>query len=358
MRECKPGAFGNAITGGVGSASEGDIAVCGQPNWGRGKMQLVKFLGVAGFALALPAWTQTIKTVAGAGPGVAYREGAAATSARLGSPLFVKADSAGNFYTWDGAAAIRKVTSAGTITTYAGNGLAGYSGDGSAATSAMIFGNGTVQGLAVDNSGNVYFSDGQNQRVRKVSASGIVTTVAGNGTAGFSGDGGAATSAMVNYPNGLAVDSFGNLYIADRFNERVRKVDTTGKISTVAGNGNSGFDGDGAQAVAATIGECIGVAVDGSGNLYFSSNFRIRKVSTNGIISTVTGTGSLGYSGDGGPAAGAAGDPIGIAVNAAGNLYFADANAQRVRKIDTSGNLTTVAGNGKYADTDRKRTRL
>src|ERR1035437_6423694 len=163
MRECKPGAFGNAITGGVGSASEGDIAVCGQPNWGRGKMQLVKFLVVAGFALALPAWTQTIKTVAGAGSGVAYTEGAAATSVRLGSPLFVKADSAGNFYIWDGAAAIRKVTSAGTITTYAGNGLAGYSGDGSGATSAMIFGNGTVQGLAVDNSGNVYFSDGQNR---------------------------------------------------------------------------------------------------------------------------------------------------------------------------------------------------
>jgi uncharacterized protein (TIGR03437 family) len=312
-------------------------------------LRLVRFLGLAGFALALPAWAQTIRTVAGGGPNP-FTEGAAATSVGLGSPLFVKADSAGNFYIWDGAAAIRKVSSAGTITTYAGNGRAGYSGDGGAATSAMIFANGTVHGLAVDNSGNVYFSDGQNQRVRKVSASGIVTTVAGNGTAGFSGDGGEATSAMVNYPNGLAVDSFGNLYIADRFNERVRKVDTTGKISTVAGDGNSGFGGDGGQATAATIGDCIGVAVDGSGNLYISGNFRIRKVDTAGVISTVTGTGSLGYSGDGGAAAGAAGDPIGIAVDAAGNLYFADANAQRVRKIDTSGKLTTVAGNGKYAD--------
>lgn len=313
-------------------------------------MQLVKFLGVAGFALALPAWAQTIRTVAGGGPS-AFTEGAAATSVGLGSPLFVKADSAGNFYIWDGAAAIRKVSTAGTITTYAGNGRAGYSGDGGAATSAMIFANGTVHGLAVDNSGNVYFSDGQNQRVRKVSASGIVTTVAGNGTAGFSGDGGAATSAMVNYPNGLAVDSFGNLYIADRFNEVVRKVDTTGKISTVAGNGNSGFDGDGGQATGATIGECIGVAVDGSGNLYISGNFRIRKVNTAGVISTVTGTGSIGYSGDGGPAAAAAADPIGIAVDAAGNLYFADPNAQRVRKIDTAGIITTVAGNGTFGDT-------
>ncbi len=314
-------------------------------------MQLVKLLGAAGFALALPAWTQTIKTVAGAGPSIAYTEGAAATSVGLGNPLFVKADSAGNFFVWDGAAAIRKVSSAGTIVTYAGNGHAGYSGDGGAATSAMIFASGTVHGLAVDSAGNLYFSDGENQRVRKVDTKGIVSTVAGNGNMGFSGDGGPATSAMLKFPGGLAADGFGNLYIADEFNERVRKVDATGTITTVAGNGNSGFNGDGSQATAAAIGECIGVAVDGSGNLYISGNFRIRKVDTAGVIGTVTGTGSNGYSGDGGPAAGAAGDPVGMAVDAAGNLYFADANAQRVRKIDTSGNITTVAGNGKYADT-------
>jgi uncharacterized protein (TIGR03437 family) len=309
---------------------------------------------LAGLILTVPAWPQTINTVAGGGGSVPFVNGAAAISVGIGSAIFVKADQAGNFYLWGGAMAIYKVNTAGIITSYVGNGHAGYSGDGGLATSAMIFGNGTVQGLAVDSAGNLYFSDGENQRVRKVTAAtGIVTTVAGNGVMGFAGDGGPATSAMLSYPNGLAVDSFGNLYIADEFNERIREVSaTTGVITTVAGNGFSGFSGDGGAAASATIGECTGVAVDGSGNLYFSGNFRIRKVTSAGVISTVTGTGSLGYSGDGGPAVNAAGDQIGIATDAAGNLYFADSSAQRVRKINTAtGIITTVAGNGVYGHT-------
>ena len=203
--------------------------------------------------------------------------------------------------------------------------------------------------MAVDASGNLYIADTGNNRIRKVSATGIITTVAGNGSAGYSGDGGPATSAQLDGPEGVAVDGSGNLYIADTCNNRIRKVSATGIITTVAGNGSAGYSGDGGPATSAQLSLPAGVAVDGSGNLYIadSGNNRIRKVSATGIITTVAGNGSPGYSGDGGPATSAQlNQPAGVAVDASGNLYIADSSNNRIRKVSATGIITTVAGNG------------
>lgn len=233
-----------------------------------------------------------------------------------------------------------------TITTVAGDGKQGFSGDGGPATSAQIF---DSHGLAVDPSGNLYIADTNNWRIRKVSISGIITTVAGKGTEGFSGDGGAATSAAL-YPWGVALDPSGNLYIADGRNYRVRKVSTSGIISTVAGNGTKGFSGDGGPATSAELRSPSCVAVDSEGNIYIDDegNDRIRKVDTSGVITTVAGGGSNGLA-EGGPATSAEiSDPVGLAVDSGGNVYFADANNGRIRKVSTAGTITTVAGNGDY----------
>jgi sugar lactone lactonase YvrE len=239
----------------------------------------------------------------------------------------------------------------GIITTVAGNGTSGYGGDGGPATSAALS---LPFGVAVDGSGNVYVADTNNSRVRRVTAAtGLITTVAGNGTWGFSGDGGPATSAMLGIPRGVAVDGSGNLYIADTGNNRVRKVEvSTGVISTVVGNGYAGFSGDGGPATSATMGYPFGVAVDGSGNIYIADtlNLVIRKVDgATGLISTVVGNGTAyGYGGDGGPATSAIlTRPHGVAVDSGGNIYVADSANNRVRKVDVgTGLISTVAGNG------------
>jgi sugar lactone lactonase YvrE len=225
------------------------------------------------------------------------------------------------------------VSTSGTITTFAGNGTQGFSGDGGPATSAGLSYPG---GVAVDAAGNLYIADTSNHRVRKVSTSGTITTVAGNGTFGFSGDDGPATNATLSYPTEVAVDAVGNLYIADTGNLRVRKVSASGTITTVAGNGIYGFSGDGGPATNASLVIPRGVAVDAVGNLYIADygNSRVRKVSSWGTITTVAGNGSPGFSGDGGPATSAAlGYPRGVAVDAAGNLYIADTDNNRVRKV-------------------------
>ncbi|MER7225902.1 hypothetical protein ABT370_22285, partial [Streptomyces rubradiris] len=187
------------------------------------------------------------------------------------------------------------------ISTVAGTGVAGFKGDGEAAVSAQLH---RPYGVAVDGTGTLYFSDYNNHRIRKITTDGKIGTVAGNGTAGFSGDGGPATAAQLNCPRGVAVDSTGTLYIADGTNHRVRKVTPDGKISTVAGNGTAGFGGDGGPATAARLNLPLAVAVDSAGVLYITEyhNHRVRKVTPDGKISTVAGNGTAGFGGDGGPA--------------------------------------------------------
>jgi sugar lactone lactonase YvrE len=236
------------------------------------------------------------------------------------------------------------------VTTVAGNGTAGYSGDGGSAASAELH---QTEGVTTDSAGNLYIADWTNNVIRKVTAvTGVITTVAGNGTAGFAGDGGAATSAELKGPTGIAVDSAGNLYIADQANNRVRKVAAaTGVITTVAGNGTAGYSGDGGPATSAAMYSPTDLAFDSAGNLYISDNAnnRIRKVTlTTGVITTVVGNGTAGSTGDGGSATSAELDaPAGLAFDSAGNLYIADALNNRIRKVTAAtGVITTCAGNG------------
>jgi trimeric autotransporter adhesin len=205
-----------------------------------------------------------------------------------------------------------------------------------AATSASLS---APFGVAVDKVGNFYIADTSNHRVRKVDTSGIITTIAGNGTEGFSGDGGAATRASLNFPTGVTLDRAGNLFITDQSNHRIRKVNTNGAITTVAGNGNAGFSGDYAAAMRASLNLPIGTAVDVTGTLYIAdtSNNRIRKVSADGMVTTVAGSGIGGFSGDGGAATRATLNmPGSVVVDAAGNLYIADTFNNRIRKLNTT----------------------
>ena len=248
-------------------------------------------------------------------------------------------DAAGNVYFTSTLDCVFKLDTNGFVTLAAGNSRPGYSGDGGPAASAQL---NSPLSMAVDRAGNLFIADAGNHRVRKVSPRGIITTVAGNGTQGFSGDGGPSTSAQLNSPRGLAVDSGGNLFIADVDNHRVRRVSPDGIIATVAGNGSVGFSGDGGPATSSTLFP-RGVAVDGVGNLFIvDSPSRVRKVSPDGIITTVAGNGTNGFSGDGGPAAGALLlNPVGVAVDAAGNLFIADSG--RVRKVSSNGIITSVS---------------
>jgi len=288
-----------------------------------------------------------ITTVAGNGVFGYSGDGGNATSAQLYNPEGVAIDSSGNLYIADQRNhRIRKVSPARIITTIAGNGIAGYSGDGGSATSAQLS---NPLGVAIDSSGNLYITDTGNHRVRKVSPSGIITTIAGTGVSGYSGDGGEATSAQLYVPRGIAIDSSGNLYIADQWNHRIRKITPAEIITTVAGTGTSGYSGDGGSATLARLYNPVGVAIDSSGNLYIGdgSNGRVRKISPSGIITTVAGNGIWGYSGDGGSATSAQLNyPTGVVIDSSGNLYIADTYNNRIRRVDTSGIITTVAGNG------------
>ena len=290
-----------------------------------------------------------ISTIAGDGTAGYNGDGGVATASSLYSPGGVVVDGSGNVYIADSQNnRLRKVLTGGTISTVAGNGTINYGGDGGAATSASLS---NPFGLAVDGLGNVYIADQQNQRIRKLATSGTITTVAGNGTYGFSGDGGPATAASLANAAGVAIDGSGNLYIADQGNNRVRKVTPAGSITTVAGNGSASFSGDGGVATAAALNFPAGVVVDGSGNLYVadSQNNRVRKVTPAGSITTVAGTGTAGYSGDGGSATGAKLNyPAGVAVDGSGNLYIADQGNHRIRKVTPAGSITTVAGNGTF----------
>jgi uncharacterized protein (TIGR03437 family) len=286
----------------------------------------------------------SVNTIAGNGVLSHSGDGGAATGAQLNTPLGVAVDAAGNTYIADTANnVVRRVDSKGVISNFAGTGTAGSSGDGSAATGAQLSG---PQGLAVDSAGNLYIADTQNHRVRKV-AGGTISTVAGSGTAGFAGDGAAAGGAQLNLPFGVAVDSAGNLYIAEFGNNRVRKVTAGGTINTIAGNGVFGYSGDGGQATGAMLNGPQGVAVDTLGNVYIAdtANNRVRQVAPNGTIATVAGTGIAGFS-DGGSAVKAqVGNPVAVAVDSTGNLFIADGSS-RVRKVFVSGLIQSIAGNG------------
>ena len=279
----------------------------------------------------------------------AFVDGGPAVEAELYNPAGVAVDGAGNLYIADASNnGIRKVDSTGTITTIAGTGELGFSGDGGPAVEAELY---DPAGVAVDSAGNLYIADSGNQRIRKVDLTGTITTIAGTGEFGFSGDGGPAVEAELHSPRGVAVDSAGNLYIADSRNRRIRKVDSTGTITTIAGTGEFGFSGDGGPAVEAELRSPRGVAVDSAGNVYIadSGNRRIRKVDSTGTITTIAGTGEFGFSGDGGPAVEAElRSPYGVAVDSAGNVYIADVIDQRIRKVDSTGTITTIAGTGEF----------
>ncbi|MGZ3863778.1 MAG: NHL domain-containing protein [Bacteroidia bacterium] len=293
------------------------------------------------------AGAQTISTFAGSGTAGFSGDGTVATSAQLHGPYGTCFDQNGNFYIADALNhRIRKISVSGIITTIAGNGAAGYAGDGSLATSAQL---NRPTDVAVDNAGNIFIADELNNVIRKINTSGIITTYAGTGVSGFSGDGGLATSAQLTRPNLMTLDQNGNIYISLYQSNRVRKVSAAGIITTIAGNGGSGFSGDGSLATSATFDEPCKVAIDNSGNIFIADEYnqRIRKISSSGIISTVAGNGGVGFSGDGGLATSASLNyPEGIAVDALGNLYISDKLNERVRKVSTSGIITTIVGTG------------
>jgi sugar lactone lactonase YvrE len=293
-----------------------------------------------------------ITTVAGNGTNGFSGDGGAATNAKIAIPTGVTVDVNGNLFIADsGNNRIRKVDTNGIITTVAGNGTIGYSGDGGAATNAKIA---KAFGVAMDVNGNLFIADSGNNRIRKVDTNGIITTVAGKGpnypsVGSFSGDGGLATNANLFASSGIAVDANGNLIIADSSNNRLRKVDTNGIITTVAGTNSVGFSGDGGLATNARLNSPDGVALNAAGNLFIAdySNSRIRKVDTNGIIATVAGQIFSGFTGDGGAATNAAlNKPPSVAMDIAGYLFIDDEGNNRVRQVDTNGIITTVAGNG------------
>ena len=281
-----------------------------------------------------------ITTVAGSGVAGYSGDGGAASGALLNYPLGVAVDGAGNLYILDSQNEVIRRVSNGVITTIAGSGVAGFTGDGGAATSAALAlaNPGTRDsyvgaGIAVDAAGAVYFMENFNNRVRKV-AGGVITTVAGNGTRGYRGDGGAASGAQIDGRGGIALDSAGNLYIADGGNNVIRKV-VNEIITTIAGDGTGVFGGDGGGPTSAQVTGPLGVAVDASGNIYVADtvNQRIRKI-TAGVITTIAGTGAVGAAGDGGLASNATfRGPVGLAIDGSGNIYVADTGNNRVRVL-------------------------
>jgi len=313
------------------------------------KFKSLLTLGIACLLSCVQVSAQKIiVTIAGTGNPGFSGDSSQAIAAQFNFPSSVAVDRAGNIYVADLLNnRVRKINTAGIITTIAGNGVAGYSGDGGPATSAQL---NHPYRIAIDTIGNVYVVDYNNRRLRKITPAGIISTIAGTGVAGYSGDGNLAVAAQLQ-PSGVAVDVAGNIYISDGNNHRIRKINSAGIISTVAGTGIAGNTGDGGQATAAQLGELRGIAVDKFGSVYFLDSNRVRKINSNGVISTVAGMpGASGYSGDGGPATAAMlSYPSGIAIDASLNLYIADNENGRIRKVDNAGIITTIAGVGGYS---------
>ena len=304
------------------------------------------------FALTLfapRAFSQYIvTTVAGGGTG-AIADGIPATAVDLGTPGAIVTDSAGNLYLTEFVdQKVLKIDSLGIIHTVAGNGSIGYSGNNGPATAASL---NYPYGLAFDGSGNLYISDNLNYVIRKLAPDGIITTIAGNASAGYAGDNGPATDAKLNEPFGLTFDNAGNLYVADFGNNTVRKITPSGIISTVAGNiASFGYSGNGGPATDASLFNPIDVAVDAHNNLLIADddNSTVRIVSlTTGIIQAFAGRDTLAFGGDGGPATAAwLSYPTGVCVDTSGNVLIADAGNNRIRGVSALGIINTVAGNG------------
>lgn len=317
-------------------------------------MKTIKIAGLLCVVLILLVTNnlaQTVTTTAGGFVGDLHP----ATKASFILPYDVVRDASGNTYASDTYGyRIRKISTTGIITTYAGTGIAGFSGDGGPATSAMIY---YPIGLVFDPAGELVFADDNNNRVRKIDAAGNISTIAGSGAQGYCGDGQPATSACLNHPSGLTYDSAGNLYISDTFNNVVRKVDTTGTITTFAGNQTTGgkFCGDGGPATSACLFSPHGVVTDTHGNAYISDshNFRVRKVTSTGTISTFAGNGTTTYNGDNIPATTAGiGQPFGLSLKT-GVLYIATTADSRVRNVVlTTGIINTSIGSTTGYDGD------
>ncbi|MCD6013708.1 MAG: hypothetical protein K0Q79_3570 [Flavipsychrobacter sp.] len=291
---------------------------------------------------------QIITTIAGSGATTSSTgDGGPATAATMGRLFGLARDVSGNIYISDYTnGRIRKVNTSGVITTFAGNGSGSSSGDGGPATAAGLDGPSEL-GLY---GSNLYIAEHDASRVRKINLiTGIITTYAGTGTNGYSGDGGPATAAQISQPYGIGVDNAGNVYIPDQHTHRMRKVDTFGIITTFAGTGVAGYSGDGGPATAANIHLADDIKCDTAGNLYFCDflNNAVRKISLSGIITTIAGTGVVGYSGDGGPATAAQlHGPCAVIPDLYGNIYIGDADNHRLRMINPAGVISTVAGTG------------
>jgi sugar lactone lactonase YvrE len=288
----------------------------------------MKIIHIAIFCLSLflkfSLFSQNIYRFAGTGFLGGTPDGSLANGNPIGNPYGMCADNSGNIYFNEGGGGIRKINTSGILSTIAGStGTYNVLGDGGPATSAWF---NNADGIAVDAAGNFYIADQMNNRIRKINTSGIITTIAGTGTAGISGDGGPAVLAQISYPVGITVDLSGNIYFTESLH-RVRKIDASGIISTIAGNGTAGYSGDGGPAVSAQISNPIGITIDPSGNIYFTESLaRVRKINASGIISTLTSTLVRN-----------------IVCDAAGNIY---GTSKDIIKIDPLGIITTVAGTG------------
>lgn len=306
-------------------------------------------------ALAWAAPAQAIHTVAGNGSYSYFGDGGPATLAGLTWPLGVAVGADGDVYlALPETPSLRRVTPDGTISAFAGNGTFGFSGDGGPATSARLSG---VEDVAVGPDGSVFFADSYNNRIRRVAPDGTISTVAGSGpvgnVSGFGGDGGPATGALLDNPVAVAVAPNGTLFISDGDNYRIRKVTPGGTISTIAGNGVRGFSGDGGPATSASIDYPHGLAATADGAVYLAdvNNNRVRRIAPDGTISTVAGNGVAGFGGDGGPATAASlNAPIAVAPSADGGLFISDTVNNRIRRLAPDGTISTIGGGGSVGE--------
>jgi sugar lactone lactonase YvrE len=309
------------------------------------------FAAAALISFSAFASAQNITTVAGTGLTGSTGDGAAATSATMRGVNGLALDRFGNLYVADSLNhRVRKIALDGIISTVAGSGTQGFSGDGAAATKAAL---NYPTTLAFAANGDLLIVDYGNHRVRRVAADGAISTLAGTGTAGFAGDGGAASAAQLNNPIGIAVGKDGAIYIGDAHNHRVRKIDGNGAIATMAGSGTQGFAGDGGNALSAQFSFPGAVAVDNANNVYVAdyANNRVRKIAADGTISTFAGTGTAGFAGDAAAATAAQlSGPFALAIGTNGSVLIADQTNARIRRVDSAGNIATIAGGASAGD--------